>query len=113
MKNRDFYDIKADIVVLLKELKELDRLNQHEMIKFLSSFVTFTEQSTNAELANEIYKYQYNLHGSFKQNLYRLMYSADENNLSRLTYAFPKEVTAFKKYGRTGVETLKGIINEQ
>lgn len=109
-EKRDFYTIRDDIIVLLREIKELNQIPMDEMTEFLSSFLTFVEPSTKADLAKEIYFYQHNMHGSFKMNLYKMFYGADKTNLSLLAFTFPKEVAAFLAYGRAGEYTIKEIM---
>ena len=114
-KKRGFYEIKADMLSLLKELKQLpeEEFDQNAMAEFLASFLNYTDKSSDPELAEEIFKYQYQLHGSFKQNLYRMMYGADENNLSLLHFVYPKEIRAFKRYGRTGLHQLSMVMERK
>lgn len=50
------------------------------------------------EGVKSLIKWQFGLHGDFRQALWRAISTADESNLDRLAAGFPKEVEAFRQW---------------
>lgn len=118
MEEESYYALKQDLVLTLGKIKKCDEFvngdwDEEDFIILLSSMINYIGKSSNKDLAREIYFAQHDMHGSFKNLLYKLFYCASENNVARLSFAFPFEYEAFVKYGRENVNTLKQIMEEK
>ncbi len=110
----DFDKLKEEILERLKKVKKLENISDDDFLEFSGSISTYLRKDyTNAELAQEIYDYQFNKLGSTEMKIYNILYGASEDTKAKLSFGFPKQVIAFNKYGRTGIVTLENIIKEE
>lgn len=110
IKERDFHELRREILVLLREIKGHSIFEEEDWTKFLSGVLMYPIECKKEWMAEEILKYQYSLHDSYKQNLYKMLHGASDDSIAKLAFVYPREVIAFKKYGREDVGTLKKIV---
>lgn len=109
-----YCELKDDILAKLKLIKQCEQFkdNPDDFAFFIGSIIRYIEPSTNKELADIVYRQQYNMLSNFEKKLMALLSSASEDNLSKLVVVYPKYVTAWKKYGRTSVWELEQILKD-